>query len=607
MNRQHLSPVVCPALNATFWRALQMSNPSCLSTACTVLFAGALLSLSPTVLTAQDPTERRVGNVPRDVTRDAIALFNGPTTKRVRGDFVLAASDTVRSDVAVLGGSARVAGVITGQLVVMNGDATLEGSARIERSLTVIGGTFSSTERTAVGGDIRVWSARLRYRESGDTLVADAERDLFARWSRWQRDDPNGSDSELFLTTAHTYNRVEGLPVYLGPRLRVRNGDTQVNAELFGVFRTAVPFEWTPDNLGHRVRLELRQGRKTGMFVGGRLFDEVDAVEKWQLSDSEVGLSSFVFTRDYRDYWQRHGAQGYVGAFGPAKSEIRATFGEERWRSRRARGVPSLFNSDIPWRINPQSDAGVMRVLTVGGQVDTRNSPEIPRSGWWVQGEFERGSGTLDAVALATTATRAQVAGGITYARALIDLRRYNRLAPGAQLNLRVVAAGWVDGDPLPLQRRFSVSGIDALPGFDFRQMVGTVDVGTCATGDPNQYAALGRPAQCERIMLVQAEWKGDFRVNLFGGDEGFGDRRWTAGRFRADGAWVLFANSGRGWLVGNGSTVLSLSRGVPPLNSWRTDIGGGFDFGSLGIYVAKAVSDGSLPANVYVRLGRRF
>ncbi len=568
-----------------------------------VLFVAA-----PAQLAAQDPSERRVGSVPRDVSRDAIAVFNSTATRRVRGDFVLAGGDTVRSDVAVLGGSARIAGVITGQLVVMNGDALLEGSARIDRSLTVIGGTFASPERTAVGGDIRVWSARLRYRESGDTLVADAERELFARWSRWQRDDPNGSDSELFLTTAHTYNRVEGLPVYLGPRLRVRNGDTQVNAELFGVFRTAVPLAWETDNLGHRVRLELRQGRRTGLFLGGRLFDEVDAVEKWQLSDSEVGLSSFVFTRDYRDYWQRHGAQGYVGAFGPASSEIRATFGEERWRSRRARAVPSLFNSNAPWRANPQADAGVMRVLTVGGQVDTRNSPHDPRSGWWVQGEFERGSGTLDALAQATTQTRVQAAGDITYSRALIDVRRYNRLAPGAQLNLRVVAAGWVDGDPLPSQRRLSVSGIDALPGFDFRQMVGTVDVGTCATGDPNVYAALGRPAQCERIILAQAEWKGDFRINLFGGDEGFGDRRWMAGRFRADGAWVLFANSGRGWLVGNGGNILSLSSGgIPPLNSWRTDIGGGFDFGALGIYVAKAVSDGSLPANVYVRLGHRF
>ena len=196
----------------------------------------------------------------------------------------------------------------------------------------------------------------------------------------------------------------------------------------------------------------------------------------------------------------------------------------------------------------------------------------------------------------------------MTYSRALFDLRRYNRLAPGAQINLRVVAGGWLGGDPLPLQRRVAVSGLDALPGFDFRQMVGTTDVGTCATGNANAYAALGRPAQCERMLLVQSEWKGDFRIDLFGNNEGFGDRRWMAGRFRADGAWVLFANSGRGWLLGDSSDPLRYpSGGIPPIRSWRTDVGGGFDFGSVGVYVAKAISESSLPANVYVRLGRRF
>jgi hypothetical protein len=62
----------------------------------------------------------------------------------------------------------------------------------------------------------------------------------------------------------------------------------------------------------------------------------------------------------------------------------------------------------------------------------------------------------------------------VTYSRALFDLRRYNRLGPNAQLNLRAVFGGWVNGDALPVQRRFAVSGIDALPGFDFRRMLGT-------------------------------------------------------------------------------------------------------------------------------------
>ncbi len=559
-------------------------------------------------LSAQDPRSRVVGSVPGDVAQEATRVFNAVSTTRVRGDYTLASADTVRGDVAVLNGHARIAGAILGQLVVLNGDVTLLGGGRIDGALTVLGGSFESADRPSIGGDIRVWSARLRYREDADTLVADVDRALFSRWARWQRDDQNVSKRQLFLTTAHTYNRVEGLPIYLGPRLNVRNGDTRVDAELFGIFRTGNELDWVRDNLGHRVRLELRQGRRTGFLVGGRLFDEVDAVERWQLTDSEVGLSTFVVTRDYRDYWQRHGARGYVGIFGPAKSELRASYGEERWSSRRMRNVPSLFYSDIAWRQNPRSDDGVLHLATITGSLDTRNRADDPRSGWFLQGEYERGSGALDALAPTTGNTRQQSAGAVTYARALFDLRRYNRLAPGAQINVRIVAGGWLSGDPLPMQRRFAVSGLDALPGFDFRRLVGSADVGTCAAGDPNGYAALGRPAQCERMILVQTEWKGDFRIDLFGGNEGFGDRRWMAGRFRADGAWVLFANSGRGWLVTGSTTEFHSSKGtIPSIGTWHTDVGGGFDFGSVGIYVAKAVSERKLPANVYLRLNRRF
>ena len=559
-------------------------------------------------LSAQEPRGRVVGSVPGDVAHEVTRVFNAVSTTRVRGDYTLASADTVRGDVAVLNGHARIAGAILGQLVVLNGDMTLLGGGRIDGALTVLGGSFESADRPSIGGDIRVWSARLRYREDADTLVADVDRALFSRWARWQRDDQNVSKRQLFLTTAHTYNRVEGLPIYLGPRLNVRNGDTRVDAEVFGIFRTGNELDWVRDNLGHRVRLELRQGRRTGFLVGGRLFDEVDAVERWQLTDSEVGLSTFVVTRDYRDYWQRHGARGYVGIFGPAKSELRASYGEERWSSRRMRNVPSLFYSDIAWRQNPRSDDGVLHLATITGSLDTRNRADDPRSGWFLQGEYERGSGALDALAPTTGNTRQQSAGAVTYARALFDLRRYNRLAPGAQINVRIVAGGWLSGDPLPMQRRFAVSGLDALPGFDFRRLVGSADVGTCAAGDPNGYAALGRPAQCERMILVQTEWKGDFRIDLFGGNEGFGDRRWMAGRFRADGAWVLFANSGRGWLVTGSTTEFHSSKGtIPSIGTWHTDVGGGFDFGSVGIYVAKAVSERELPANVYLRLNRRF
>lgn len=563
----------------------------------------------------RDPDQersRRLGGVPREVVLEVTSVWNAPTTRRVRGDFSLAPADTVRGDLAVLGGRARLAGVVTGQVVVLNGDAALVDGARIEHSLTIIGGTFESPERPNVGGEIRVWSAAYRYREAGDTLVADL--DFFSRWSGWMRDDERGSTdrtkSDLLVTTAHTYNRVEGLPIYVGPRFRTRSGDTRVRAELFGIFRTGDELTWKRENLGHRVLFEVRQGNSAGVAIGGRLFDEVDAVEKWQLTDTEVGLNAVLFTRDYRDYWQRHGGQGYVSLFAGRGSELRASYGEERWSSRRARNVLSIVNDNVPWRVNPLADEGVMKLLTLSATFDTRNSPKDPRAGWYLRGEYEHGDGALNRLGSIGTPTLSSTSfADAAYSRALLDLRRYNRLGPNGSLNMRAVLGGWIDGDPLPAQRRFSVSGIDALPGFDFRRQQNGADVGTCATGDEQAYAARGRPSLCDRMALLQIEWKGDFRINLFGDDEDFGDRRWVFSRVKADGAWVVFANSGRGWLVGpRGTDDLVYPRGsVPDITSWRTDLGGGFDFGNFGVYVAQAVSESGLSPNVYMRLSRRF
>ena len=552
--------------------------------------------------------EQRVGGVPRDVATQAVALWNSTNTRRVRGDFSLARGDTVRGDVAVLGGHARVAGVVTGQLLALNGGISLTESGHVNGTLTVIGGAFDSPARPSVGGEIRVWAARLRYRQSGDSLIADVDREPFAQWSGWRRNEHLGPRSELFLASAHTYNRAEGLPVYFGPRYRNGVGNTRFNVELLGVFRTGDRLRWERQNLGHRALVEIQQGATSGVRVGGRLFDEVDAVEQWQLDDTEVGLSSFLFTRDYRDYWLRHGAAGYVSLFGRGGTQLRAEYGAERWSTRNTLNVWSIFNEKDAWRPNPEMDEGVLHIATLTGRLDTRNSVGNPSSGWLLFAQWERGAGTLDRLAATTANVRATAAGSVEYTRGLVDLRRYNRLAPGAQLNVRAVLGGWIDGDALPLQRRFSVSGIDALPGFDFRRTLGASDVGTCATGNDASYVQLGRPAQCERMILLQAEWKGDFRVRLFGDRDWFGDRRWATSHFSADGSWVVFANSGRGWLVNGSDTSLRYaSSAVPAIGTWRSDIGGGVDFGNFGVYFAQAVSQSGLKPNVYVRLGQRF
>jgi hypothetical protein len=239
-----------------------------------------------------------------------------------------------------------------------------------------------------------------------------------------------------------------------------------------------------------------------------------------------------------------------------------------------------------------------MHLANVRLRIDTRNNEFNPWAGWYLLADFERGVGTIDAVGPTSLGAAGPSPGVTRYQRGFFDLRRYNRIAPNAQLNLRLVLGGWLSGDPLPLERRLSIDGPGTVPGFDFRSEGGT-DVGTCSEGA----APPGRPAQCERVALTQLEYRNDLRISVSAGK---GASRYT--RFRADGAWVFFADAGRGWLVNAPGSVLNVGkRDLPPLSSYRTDLGAGLDFDQFGIYLAKALSKPKEPMNVFVRVRHRF
>jgi hypothetical protein len=117
---------------------------------------------------------------------------------------------------------------------------------------------------------------------------------------------------------------------------------------------------------------------------------------------------------------------------------------------------------------------------------------------------------------------------------------------------------------------------------------------------------------------MAQAELRGDLRFGFFDHDDEDDDRRrrWWGGDIDLDGSWVVFADAGRGWLVGERGGDLTYPRGsLPQLGSFLTDVGVGLDFGdrgwgdpgSIGVYLAKSVSRPSQPVNFFVRVRRRF
>ena len=568
--------------------------------------------------TAPDTAFRRRG-LPLDVAREAAMLFNTSTGLRVSGPLEIEPGREVHGDVAVLHGPLTIAGHVTGRVIAINSDVVLRSSARVDGDMMVVGGEVDGRDVADVEGEIRIYRQSMSFREENETIVA--ERDTLSDegqpwWHRWERHRPERSWSKLQIASAGAYNRVEGLPINLGPQIFMPTSWGSTRLDAYAIFRTGSSFSSHEDDLGHNVRGELRIGRLEGFSLGGRLFNVVEGVEPWQLTDLEVGLASFVAHRDYRDYFQRHGGSASASLFAGHIVSLTGSFSDERWLTRGANNPFTLFRGDDSWRPNPAMDEGRMHIASATFAVDTRNDDENPWSGWHLIADWERGTGTLQRVGLTTTTSGSTLTwGGPTptvYSRGFLDIRRYNRVSPEGQLNFRALIGGWISGDPLPIERRLSVDGPGAMPGYGFRTQRAGEDLGTCNVG----LAYPGQPALCDRIALVQAEYRGDLHFDFHPDWE---DRSYDgparsdraarrARHFHRDGSWVVFADAGRGWLVGEPNGTLTYASGrIPSFETFRTDIGGGLDFGGVGLYLAKAMADSGEPLRAFVRLRHRF
>jgi hypothetical protein len=543
----------------------------------------------------------RQETLPARVVADAATTFNARATIRLRGNASIPADSVVAGNVAILDGSLRIGGHVRGRVVAINANVLLEPTARVDRDILVVGGAVVMRENGRVRDGIRTYSNRMVLAERSDSIIPDERyTDEGKWWSDFHLDTP-GSRSKITLR-GDTYNRVEGLPILVGPSFRRVGPVLRTEVELLGIIRSADRFEWDSDNLGHQVTFSTRMNREKGVELGGSLFDIVEPVERWQFSDNEAGLATFLLHRDYRDYYGRHGGALHLTFFRGFERELELGYSNERWRSRDARDTWTLFRDSRPWRPNPAVNDGAMHVLSATLRVDTRNSELNPWSGWFVNAVLERGEGDLDSPG----------ARGVfvpsTYSRTMIDFRRYNKVSPRGQLNMRLVYGARLGDDELPLQKRFSVGGPGSLPGFDFRRLHDDVDAGMCSTGPLSP----GAPALCERMAVFQMEYRGDIHVDVFNSEQ-HDEGNWRDLGRHASSQWVLFADAGRGWMLSGSSSPdvpgLSYSSGTlfPRLGTFRTDVGVGLDLGAVGVFVAKSVSHTDVPANFFVRLRHRF
>jgi hypothetical protein len=578
-----------------------------LSYAVTVLCWLLAIAWRPAFAQQRDSTDARLSQV----AQGAVDLYNAAATKRTNGAFDVPASQVITGDVAVLNGPVTIEGRIEGTLVAINADVRLAPGARIDRRLVIVGGSVAGAKGARIDGETLEQVELLRYHLDGDHLVAEREPDYDDTW--WKRhhvlnDLRHGEAyTDFFYVASRAYDRVEGWSFVVGPRFQRFTDWGKINLEAFGVVRSASPLKWGEETLGHDAKAEVQFGKPIGVAVGARAFDVVEPTESWQMETGEVGLASVVLHRDFRDYYGRHGGEGFVRFLGGKDADLTVSFSDEQWNDVRERNPWTLFRNDDAWRPNPFMDIGDMHLLTTRLRIDTRERDGSPWSGWYLTGDIEQGAGQLARIGsplnvdLATGTVLPTTAGHVGYTRGLFDLRRYNRITPDMSLNLRLVAGGWLAGDELPTERKLSLGGPGTLPGYEFRETGMTPDVLQCSNG----IVQSGTPGQCDRIALVQVELRSRF---LWGSLRDDASDDWWRPGLNGRMEWVLFADLGRGWLVGPQDGGTSYPSGLlPPLASFKTDVGLGIDFGGIGVYAAKAVSDGAEAPRLIVRLVRRF
>ena len=580
------------------------------------LAASGVLTFASVPAHAQDRDDYRSRrSVPASVSRELVDVYNAERTRRFRGPATIEDDEDIRGDVAVLDGTLTVRGLVRGRIVAINANVRLARGSRVEGDVLIGGGYLEGRSEGWIGGEVRTYADHVAYQKDGAMLIADEGRDRdLAWWSEFKTRD-GGFRSDINFGGASTYNRVEGLPINLGPQIRTDFGAGRFLIDAQAVFRTIQGWQWNSQTVGHRVRTELRLGNRNGIAFGARAYDVVDGVENWQMSDAEVGLASGLFQRDFRDYFTRHGGQAYVRMFASDGGEITFGYAHEQWKNPQLTNVYSLFKLDGGWRPLPTMDEADVHLGTVKWQYDTRNDLDDPTNGWWVQADYERGEGTIRRIATLPFALQGAVPyTSVNYQRGFLDFRRYTRVGPDAQLNFRVVGGGMLPGsDPLPMQRKLSVSGPGSLAGFAFRQEDPTlVNISECSVN-----TLPGTPANCDRILLGQVEFKGSLNFNLFsdifdrydaGGDRGYRAPRPRKSSRNRSGHWVLFADAGRGWITSPSTQPgLTFNGKIPDFSTFRTDAGIGFDFGPVGLYYAKALSDQQRPGVFFLRLHSRF
>jgi hypothetical protein len=528
--------------------------------------------------------------LPDSVAERLVAFYNREPTLRLAGEARIGPGTAIRGGVAVLG-SLVVEGVVEGDVVVINGDLEVRAGGRVGGMATVAGGDARIAPGGEVAGAVRAYREPLRHRQQGGFLVyvpPALEPGLAAGV-----DLPFGR-TDLLVASHGPYNRVEGLPIAIGPRIRFA-GSHPTTARAILIARTVRASELEPRRIGYDLRAEQVVQPAAGVSLGVRLFSEVASIEDAGLSQREASLAAFVLRRDYRDHYERQGWSAYGRLHHPgAPWALQLEYRDEQHASRAGGNPFALLSPEGGWRLQPTVATGTLRSLAAALDYDTRNEHRDPSAGWQARLTLERGlGGTLQNPGMLQLPGAPAGFDRTGYLTASADVRRYARLTPYSRVAFRAMAAGSLDARALPAQRQHALGGEGTLPGYRHLEF----DCGARSVTVEVEGRSLHPYHGCDRMALVQLEYQANFPfARRLAESAGIGSAVGSLVR------WVAFFDAGRAW-----TEAAALQSRLGGDDDFSANAGVGLRVGPAGAYWAVPLSGKGQGVNFFVRLGPRI
>jgi cytoskeletal protein CcmA (bactofilin family) len=269
------------------------------------------------------------------------------------------------------------------------------------------------------------------------------------------------------------YNRVDGF--YLGGSLK-----NDCNEFPMPRFDVEGGYSWARKRWMAYVELEQPIVSPFRLSLGGTFYSRTDTYDDEVIGDVENFMAAFFIKRDYRDYFDRRGARGFLGFYPLKDHSFRFSYASDDYRPLDKNTNWSLFRGDEKFPENPHyppnisqcagGDLVKVRALQLDYEYDTRNNKKTPFFGAWCRfsGEWARRSYGSD----------------LGYNRYVVDLRYYDRLSSSQRLAARVKTGIMTmpddthsEGVPAPqyfFPKEFYVGGLGTMPGYCFKEFRGT-------------------------------------------------------------------------------------------------------------------------------------